>query len=32
VPYLLLSRSVDVNRAWSLARVYFAGVWIAATI
>jgi hypothetical protein len=32
VPYVLLSRTLDVNRAWSLARVYFAIVWIAATI
>ena len=31
VPYVLLSRSPNANRAWARARVYFAVVWIAAT-
>lgn len=32
VPYLLLSRSIAVNRAWGWVRVYFALLWIAATV
>jgi 4-hydroxybenzoate polyprenyltransferase len=32
VPYLLLSRAREANRAWGLARVYFAAAWIAATV
>ncbi len=32
IPYLLLSRAHDANRAWGVARVYFAVVWIAATV
>jgi 4-hydroxybenzoate polyprenyltransferase len=32
VPYLLLSRAREANRAWGWARVYFAVVWIAATV
>jgi 4-hydroxybenzoate polyprenyltransferase len=32
IPYLLLSRADDANRAWGWARVYFAVMWIAATL
>jgi 4-hydroxybenzoate polyprenyltransferase len=32
LPYLLLSRVRGANRAWGWARVYFAIVWIAATV
>jgi 4-hydroxybenzoate polyprenyltransferase len=32
IPYLLLSRSREPRKAWAWARVYFALVWIAATI
>jgi 4-hydroxybenzoate polyprenyltransferase len=32
VPYALLSRVEPANQAWSWARVYFAAVWIAATV
>jgi len=32
IPYLLLTRAEDPNRAWGCARVYFATVWIAATV
>ena len=32
MPYALLSRARDANRGWAIARVYFAVVWIAATV
>lgn len=32
IPYVLLSRAEDANRAWCVARLYFAVVWIAATM
>ena len=32
IPYALLSRGRDANRAWAIARVYFTVVWIAATV
>ncbi len=32
LPYFLLSRGADTNRAWGWARVYFAVVWVAAVV
>lgn len=32
VPWMLLSRASDATRAWGWARLYFAVVWIAATV
>ena len=32
IPYLLLSRAPHAERAWHLARIYFAVVWVAATL
>ena len=32
VPYVLLSRARATNRAWGWARVWFAIVWVAATV
>ena len=32
IPYALLSRARNANRAWAVARVYFAIVWVAATV
>ncbi len=32
MPYLLLSRAPHAERAWHAARVYFAVVWVAATL
>ncbi len=32
IPYALLSRTRDAGRAWTVARVYFTVVWIAATM
>ena len=32
IPYVLLSRAEQANRAWGVARLYFAVVWIAATM
>jgi 4-hydroxybenzoate polyprenyltransferase len=32
VPYLLLSRGRQPNRDWNVARLYFAALWIGATV
>ena len=32
LPYVILSRSTDPNRGWAWARVYFAVLWITATV
>jgi 4-hydroxybenzoate polyprenyltransferase len=32
IPYLLLSRAQEANRAWGWTRAYFAIVWIAVTV
>jgi len=32
IPYVLLSRAPHAERAWHLARIYFAVVWVAATL